>query len=56
MTEIVNVKSLRKIYGSSEVLKGINLTIFPGKVLGFVGKNGAGKSTFIHTITGICKC
>ena len=53
MTEIVNVKSLRKAYGSSEVLKGINLKIYPGEVLGFVGRNGAGKSTFIHTITGI---
>src|SRR5690625_1429037 len=53
MTEIVNVKSLRKAYGSSEVLKGINLKIYPYEVLGFVGRNCAGKSTFIHTITGI---
>src|SRR5690625_3747759 len=53
MTEIINVESLRKAYGSSEVLKGIDLKIYPGEVLGFVGRNGAGESTFIHTITGI---
>src|SRR5690625_255994 len=53
MTELVTVNSLRNEYGSREVLKGINLKIYPGEVLGFVGRNGAGKSTFIHTITGI---
>lgn len=53
MTEIVNVESLRKAYGPSEVLKGVDLKIYPSEVLGFVGRNGAGKSTFIHIITGI---
>lgn len=51
--EIINVVQLTKRYGATEVLKGINLTIHQGEVFGFVGHNGAGKSTFIHTLTGI---
>ncbi|KPH71786.1 ABC transporter ATP-binding protein [Oceanobacillus caeni] len=53
MTEIIKINQLTKRYGTTEVLKGINLTIHQGEVFGFVGHNGAGKSTFIHTITGI---
>lgn len=53
MSEIVSVGNLSKIYGTNEVLKKVNLKIYPGEVLGFVGRNGAGKSTFIHIITGI---
>ncbi|AIF42903.1 ABC transporter ATP-binding protein [Virgibacillus sp. SK37] len=50
---IIEVNHLTKKYGSTEVLKNINLEIHQGEVFGFVGHNGAGKSTFIHTITGI---
>lgn len=50
---IVEVNHLTKKYGTTEVLKDINLEIYQGEVFGFVGHNGAGKSTFIHTITGI---
>ena len=50
---IIEVKNLTKNFGTTKVLKGIDLTIYKGEVFGFVGHNGAGKSTFIHTITGI---
>ncbi|MFC0013937.1 MULTISPECIES: ABC transporter ATP-binding protein [Allobacillus] len=50
---IIEVNHLTKKYGTTEVLKDINLEIYQGEVFGFVGHNGAGKSTFIHTITGI---
>lgn len=53
MNELVTITNLRKVYGSTEILKGIDLTIYPGEIFGFVGRNGAGKSTFIHTMTGI---
>lgn len=53
MMEMIQVKQLTKSYGTSDVLRGIDLTIYQGEVFGFVGHNGAGKSTFIHTITGI---
>jgi len=51
--EILKINQLKKQYGTTGVLKGINLTVHQGEVFGFVGHNGAGKSTFIHTITGI---
>jgi len=53
MTDIIQVDQLKKSYGSSEVLKGINLTVQQGEIFGIVGHNGAGKSTLIHVLTGI---
>ncbi|MCJ7842121.1 ABC transporter ATP-binding protein [Lederbergia sp. NSJ-179] len=50
---IIEVNHLMKQYGETEVLKGVNLAVRKGEVFGFIGHNGAGKSTFIHTITGI---
>lgn len=49
----IKVESLTKNYGTTKVLKRIDLTIHEGEVFGFVGHNGSGKSTFIHTLTGI---
>lgn len=37
------------------VLKDIDFTLFPGQMLGVIGKNGAGKSTLLKTIAGILK-
>lgn len=51
--EILQTKQLTKNYGATPILKGIDLTIHQGEIFGFVGHNGAGKSTFIHTLTGI---
>ncbi|TCP30925.1 ABC-2 type transport system ATP-binding protein [Scopulibacillus darangshiensis] len=51
----IEVENLIKRYGSANVLNGINLTVEKGEVFGFVGHNGAGKSTFIHTLTGITR-
>lgn len=50
---IIQTINLKKQYGGSYVLKGINLNIEPGQVLGYIGPNGAGKSTTIKIITGI---
>lgn len=50
---IIKVENLTKNYGTAQVLRGIDLTIQEGEVFGFVGHNGSGKSTFIHTLTGI---
>ena len=49
----IEVKNLEKQYQSKKVLKGINLTVNKGDIFGFLGRNGAGKSTFIHILTGI---
>lgn len=53
MSQMIEVNNLTKSFGSSDVLKGINFNVQQGEIFGLVGHNGAGKSTFIHTITGI---
>jgi ABC-2 type transport system ATP-binding protein len=49
----IEVFQLQKNYKSKRVLKGIDLTVNKGEIFGFLGRNGAGKSTFIHILTGI---
>jgi len=50
---IISIRNLRKSYGSHEVLKGIDLDIHAGKVIGYIGSNGAGKSTTVRILTGL---
>lgn len=47
---IVSVHNLVKSYGSNRVLSGINFKAKKGEIIGVIGKNGAGKSTFLETI------
>lgn len=49
----IEVKELKKSFGAKEVLREVNLTIERGEIFGFLGRNGAGKSTFIQIMTGI---
>ena len=49
----VELKNLRMSYGAKEVLKGINLEVHKGEIIGYIGANGAGKSTTIKIILGI---
>ncbi len=51
---IYHMRDLRKIYPSGkEVLKGINLSFFPGAKIGVIGGNGAGKSTLLRIMAGL---
>ncbi len=50
---VLSVKGLHKSYGKKEVLKGIDLEVYKGEVFGFIGKNGAGKSTTIDCVVGL---
>ena len=47
---MLEIKDIKKSYGSLQVLKGINLTIEPAKVVTIVGASGAGKSTLLHIL------
>ena len=47
------IKDLHKSYGTKEVLKGITVKVKPGEIYGYIGKNGAGKSTMIDSIIGL---
>ena len=49
---ILEIKNLYKSYGTKEVLKGINLIVGKGQIVGLIGKNGIGKSTTIDCVTG----
>jgi ABC-type multidrug transport system ATPase subunit len=50
---ILEVRGLTKRYGSVEALSGLDLSVAPGEVYGFLGRNGAGKSTTIRILMGI---
>lgn len=52
---MIEIKDLRKIFGKSEVLKNVSLSIESGKVTAIVGPNGSGKSTLIKSILGLVK-
>jgi ABC-2 type transport system ATP-binding protein len=47
----VRVRGLRKSYGETLVLDGIDLDVAPGTVFALLGPNGAGKTTTIHVLT-----
>ena len=48
----LELKDLRKSFGKSEIIRGINLAIPPGERVGIIGPNGAGKSTLFNLISG----
>jgi ABC-type sugar transport system ATPase subunit len=50
---LVRMVGIRKRFGSVEALKGVDLEVYPGEVVGLVGDNGAGKSTLMRILTGI---
>ena len=47
---IVSVSNLKKAYGTNTVLKGLDFQANAGEVIGVIGKNGAGKSTFLEIL------
>ena len=47
---MVNIQDLHKVFGSTEVLKGINLNIKKGEVVVILGPSGSGKSTILRCI------
>ena len=48
----VEMINITKTYGSIRSLRGVNLELAPGEVLGLVGDNGAGKSTLTKVLSG----
>ena len=56
MEALVKARNLSKNYGSKKVLDGIDLDIEPGKIVGLIGQNGAGKTTALKCILGLAPC
>lgn len=53
MTELLKCENLRKQFGSVTALNNISLSIESGKIIGLLGPNGSGKTTFIKLINGL---
>jgi ABC-2 type transport system ATP-binding protein len=50
---IVEARGLRKTYGGTVALDGVDLRVEEGRILGVVGPNGAGKTTALNAIVGL---
>ena len=50
---LLEMRRISKSFGGHLVLRGVNLRVFPGEVLAFLGENGAGKSTLIKILAGV---
>ena len=51
----VEVKNLKKTYGTNHVLRGINLNVERGTMLALLGPNGAGKTTIVRILSTLLK-
>jgi branched-chain amino acid transport system ATP-binding protein len=52
MTPALELKDVRKQFGSAEIIRGVNLSVQPGERIAIIGPNGAGKSTLFNLISG----
>lgn len=50
---MLTIKDLNVYYGVIQAIKGISFEVNEGEVIGLIGANGAGKTTILHTITGL---
>jgi lipopolysaccharide export system ATP-binding protein len=51
----LRARNLRKRFGSREVVRGIDLELSSGQVIGLLGPNGAGKTTTFYMVVGLCR-
>lgn len=49
----LEARDLHKSYGTHQVLRGVDLTVAPGRLVAVVGENGAGKSTLLKSLAGV---
>ena len=52
---LVRVEHLTKYYGAKKALNDVNLNIESGRIIGLLGPNGSGKTTFIKLLNGLLK-
>ena len=52
MAAAIQIRGLRKSYGRTEAVRGIDLEVEPGEVFAFLGPNGAGKTTTVEILEG----
>jgi branched-chain amino acid transport system ATP-binding protein len=54
-TDALDIRDIDAFYGDSHVLHGIGFSLRPGRLLGLLGRNGAGKTTCMSTIMGFLR-
>lgn len=52
---VLSVNNITKTFGSRTAVNNVSFEIKRGEIYGLIGQNGAGKTTIIRTITGLCK-
>lgn len=52
---MLEIKDIHVNYGAIQAIKGITLTVNDGELVSLVGANGAGKTTILHTISGLLR-
>src|SRR5690349_15522571 len=52
---MIEAAALRKSYGDTQAVKGVDLRVRPGEIFGFLGPNGAGKTTTIKMLVGLLR-
>ena len=50
---MLEVKDLEVYYGVIQAIKGVSFEVNEGEVIALIGANGAGKTTILHTVTGL---
>ena len=52
---VISIRGLRKSYGETEAVRGIDLEVNRGEIFAFLGPNGAGKTTTVEILEGYRK-
>ena len=50
---MLEIKDLEVYYGMIQAIKGVSFQVNEGEIIALIGANGAGKTTILHTITGL---
>lgn len=53
MASMLEVKDLKVYYGMIQAIKGVSFHVDEGEVVALIGANGAGKTTILHTVSGL---
>ncbi len=55
MAPLLKVENIEVYYGMIKALKGVSFEVNKGEIVSLIGANGAGKTTILHTVTGLLK-
>ena len=50
---LLRTSNLTKVFGKQKAVNQVNVTINKGSIYGFIGRNGAGKTTFLRMVSGL---